>query len=114
MTPRTEWNELISRSRNLTCAVSMMVLSAAILTVSAGVLFCSVFTTVFRVFRGAVDRTMMKIAMPELLQSDPSDNAGYAASPAPQPLLCGPVTAVREGFQLVPTVQRPSATPMAR
>jgi hypothetical protein len=76
MTPRTEWNDLISRSRNLACAVATMVLSAALLAVSMGVLFCSVFITVFRVTRDVVDRTMTKIEVPELLRSGSSVRAG--------------------------------------
>lgn len=72
MTPRTELNDLLSRTRNLLCAIALMVLSLALLVVSMGVLFFSVFTTVFRVSLGVVDRMTMKVAVPGIEEAEES------------------------------------------
>jgi len=114
MTPRTEWNDLISRSRNLVYAVATMALSAALLTVSMGVLFCSVFTTFFRVSRSLVDRTMTKIDVPELLRSGSSERAGCVDLTFSRSFPDDNVTAVREAIQRLQIGRRPSATPSPR
>jgi hypothetical protein len=47
-----------------------MVLSLALLVVSMGVLFFSVFTTVFRVSLGVIDRMTTKIAVPGIEEAE--------------------------------------------
>jgi hypothetical protein len=113
-TPRAEWNELISRSRKLANAAAMMVLTAALLAVTVGVLFCSVFTTVFRVFRGVIDRTLTSIEVPELLRPGFSDRAGYVDLTRSRTFQDDPMTAVREGIQRPRIGRHPSASLLSR
>jgi hypothetical protein len=68
MTPRTEFNDLIARSRALLDAVLLVLITFALLIVSAGVLFCSIWITVFRTGRMIADRTTARVAIPEMLR----------------------------------------------
>lgn len=68
MNPRTEFADLVSRSRKLTAAALVLIISFALLIVSAGTLFATVFITVFRTAQGAADRMTAKVTVPELLR----------------------------------------------
>jgi len=56
MTPRTEFRDLISRSRTLFAAVLLLLITAAMLLVAAANLFCAIWIALFSAGRGIVDR----------------------------------------------------------
>jgi hypothetical protein len=68
MTPITEFNDLLSRSRALFSAVLLVFITFALLLVSTGVLFFSVFITTFRTGRLIVEQMTARVAVPELLR----------------------------------------------
>jgi hypothetical protein len=62
VTPRTEYAELVSRAKNLGSNVLLLLLSFALLIVSAGTAFCTVWITLFRAWRGIIDRQTVRIS----------------------------------------------------
>ena len=62
MTPRTEYDELALCSKTLGSNVLLLLLSFALLIVSAGTLFCTVWITLFRAWRGILDRKTIRIS----------------------------------------------------
>jgi hypothetical protein len=68
MTVRSEFNDLLSRSRALFSAVLLVFITFALLLVSTGVLFFSVFITTFRTGRLIVEQMTARVAVPELLR----------------------------------------------
>ncbi len=65
MTPRTEYAELVLRSKNLGGAVLLLVLSLALLLVCAGICFCTCWITCFGFWRGVIDRITERIKVPK-------------------------------------------------
>jgi hypothetical protein len=63
MNPRTEFRDLISRSRRLFDAALLLLITFALLIVSAGTLFCTIFVTVFTMGRNTIDRTTARVAV---------------------------------------------------
>lgn len=63
MNPREEFKDLLVRSRRLIDAVLLVVITAALLIVSAGTLFCTIFITTFSTLREAVDRMTARSAV---------------------------------------------------
>jgi hypothetical protein len=63
MDPRTEFHELLARSRRLVEAALLLVITAALLLVAAGTLFFSVFVTAFTMGRNTIDRTTARVAV---------------------------------------------------
>jgi hypothetical protein len=68
MTVRSEFNDLLSRSRALFSAVLLVFLTFALLAVSVGTLFFSVFITTFRTGRRIVEQMTARVSVPELLR----------------------------------------------
>ncbi len=56
MNPRTEFADLLTRSRRLLDAALLLIITFGALLVAAGTLFCSCWITVFVFGRGIADR----------------------------------------------------------
>ena len=63
MNPRTEFRDLISRSRRLVDAALLLVITAALLLVASGTLFFSVFITAFTMSRNTIDRATERVTV---------------------------------------------------
>jgi hypothetical protein len=63
MNPREEFKDLLTRSRRLIDAVFLVVITAALLVVAAGTLFCAVFVTTFSTIRSGVDRVTARMSV---------------------------------------------------
>jgi hypothetical protein len=68
MNPKTEFNDLLSRSRNLFSAALLVFITFALLAVSVVTLFCTCWLTVFRTGRVIVEQMTTRVAVPELLR----------------------------------------------
>jgi hypothetical protein len=63
LNPRTEFRDLISRSRRLVDAALLLVITAALLLVASGTLFFTVFITAFTMGRNTIDRTTARVSV---------------------------------------------------
>ena len=63
MNPKDEFKDLISRSRRLVDASLLLLITFALLIVSAGTLFCTIFVTVFTMGRNTIDRTTARVVV---------------------------------------------------
>ncbi|MFA6509974.1 MAG: hypothetical protein WCV62_05915 [Candidatus Peribacteraceae bacterium] len=63
MTPKTEWKDLLARSRRLLDAALLLLITFALLIVAAGTLFCVSFTTVFTMGRNTIDRMTARVTV---------------------------------------------------
>ena len=60
MTPHTELQDLIVRSKRLRDAVLLLLITFALLIVAVGTLFCTVFITTFHTGAGILDRATVR------------------------------------------------------
>jgi len=65
MNIKSEWFDLITRSRNLFAAVLLLLITAAMLLVAVGQLFCAVWITAFTSWRRIVDQCAVRIRAPK-------------------------------------------------
>jgi hypothetical protein len=63
LTPRTEFTDLVSRSRRLVDAALLLLITFALLIVAAGTLFCTAWITVFTMGRNTIDRATAQVAV---------------------------------------------------
>lgn len=63
MNPKDEFKDLLTRSRRLADAALLVVITFALLLVSAGTLFGTVWITVFTMGRNTIDRTTARVAV---------------------------------------------------
>ena len=63
MNPKTEFVDLLTRSRRLIDAALLLVITLALMIVALGTLFCIVFVTVFVMGRNTIDRTTEKVTV---------------------------------------------------
>ena len=63
MTPRTEFADLVTRSRRLVDAILLLLITFALMMIALGTLFCAVFTTAFVMGRNTVDRMTARVTV---------------------------------------------------
>jgi hypothetical protein len=63
MNPRTEFRDLLTRSRRLVDAALLLLITFALLIVSAGTLFGTVWVTVFTMGKNTIDRTTERVTV---------------------------------------------------
>ena len=63
MNPRDEFRDLVSRSRRLFNAALLLVITALLLVVAVGTLFCTIFITCCTMGRNTIDRATMRFTV---------------------------------------------------